>query len=104
MYLMNYLVYELRPYGLVEERPATPEPPPDSDLSAEPWTYFGNETEEANKLLEEGMLLRFDHDYEYNDDNPDEEESDTETPTQSEDDSENEMPPESISEKILNGS
>nr|CAH0099549.1 unnamed protein product [Daphnia galeata] len=38
MYLLEYLIYKLRPYGLEpEDRPATAGPPPDLDLTATPW-------------------------------------------------------------------
>ena len=37
MRLLDYLIYRLRPFGLVEQRPATPEPPPDLELTAKPW-------------------------------------------------------------------
>ena len=38
MYLLEYLIYKLRPYGLEpEDRPATAEPPPDLDLTETPW-------------------------------------------------------------------
>ncbi|XP_046454474.1 glycoprotein-N-acetylgalactosamine 3-beta-galactosyltransferase 1-like [Daphnia pulex] len=38
MFLLEYLIYRLRPFGLgAEDRPATAEPPPDLDLTAMPW-------------------------------------------------------------------
>ncbi|KAK4014938.1 glycoprotein-N-acetylgalactosamine 3-beta-galactosyltransferase 1 [Daphnia magna] len=38
MYLLEYLIYRLRPFGLEpEDRPATPDPSPDLDLTATPW-------------------------------------------------------------------
>ncbi len=38
MYIFDYLIYQLRPYGMpVDQRPATPEPPPDLNLTASPW-------------------------------------------------------------------
>ena len=38
MYLLEYLIYKLRPYGLEpEDRSATAEPPPDLDLTETPW-------------------------------------------------------------------
>ena len=38
MYLLEFLIYQLRPFGLEDEsRPSTPEPPPDVFLNATPW-------------------------------------------------------------------
>lgn len=44
MYVFDYLIYQLKPFGLeTDRRPATPEPPPDLDLLATPW-YAAEET------------------------------------------------------------
>ncbi len=37
MYLLDFFIYQLRPFGLADQRPATPEPPPDVELTAIPW-------------------------------------------------------------------
>lgn len=37
MYLLDMFLYQIRPFGIVEKRPATPEPPPDLELTASPW-------------------------------------------------------------------
>jgi hypothetical protein len=38
MYIYDYLIYQLRPYGIpADQRPAIPEPPPDLNLTALPW-------------------------------------------------------------------
>ncbi len=47
MYLFDYLIYQLRPFGVADQRPATPEPPPDVELTATPWTG-PNETSSLN--------------------------------------------------------
>lgn len=43
MRLLDFFFYKIRPYGIVDHRPATPEPPPDLELTATPW-YAPNET------------------------------------------------------------
>lgn len=43
MYLLDLFLYQIRPFGMVEQRPATPEPPPDLELTASPW-FVPNET------------------------------------------------------------
>jgi hypothetical protein len=43
MHLLDFFFYKIRPYGIVDHRPATPEPPPDLELTATPW-YAPNET------------------------------------------------------------
>ena len=50
MRLLDYLIYRLRPFGLVEQRPATPEPPPDLELTATPW-FVPNETVTLNASI-----------------------------------------------------
>lgn len=47
MYLFDYLIYQLQPFGVADQRPATPEPPPDVELTATPWTG-PNETSSLN--------------------------------------------------------
>nr|CAH0107413.1 unnamed protein product [Daphnia galeata] len=39
MHILDYLIYQLRPFGInqVDRRPVTPEDPPDLDLNATPW-------------------------------------------------------------------
>ncbi len=37
MYLLEMFLYQIRPFGMVDRRSATPEPPPDFDLTASPW-------------------------------------------------------------------
>ena len=41
MYALEFLIYRLRPYGTeqTEDRPSTPEPPPDLELTATPWKF-----------------------------------------------------------------
>lgn len=47
MYLLDYLIYQLKPFGLQSDnRPVTPEPPPDVDLTATPW--FVTDQQEGN--------------------------------------------------------
>ncbi len=43
MHLLDFFLYKIRPYGIVDHRPATPEPPPDLELTATPW-FAPNET------------------------------------------------------------
>lgn len=45
MYLFEYFIYQLKPYGFESEnRPITPEPPPDLALNATPWIATDNST------------------------------------------------------------
>lgn len=45
MYIFDYLLYQLRPFGMrADQRPPTPEPPPDLDLTAFPWFAPKDET------------------------------------------------------------
>jgi hypothetical protein len=37
MRLLDFFLYQIRPYGIDDQRPNTPEPPPDLDLTASPW-------------------------------------------------------------------
>ena len=37
MHLLDFFFYKIRPYGIVDHRPATPGPPPDLELTADPW-------------------------------------------------------------------
>lgn len=37
MRLLDFFLYQIRPFGIVDQRPSTPEPPPDLDLTASPW-------------------------------------------------------------------
>lgn len=37
MRLLDFFLYQIRPYGIDDQRPSTPEPPPDLDLTASPW-------------------------------------------------------------------
>ena len=47
MHLLDNLIYRIRPVGQVEKRPATPEPPPDLELTATPW-FAPNEADPLN--------------------------------------------------------
>lgn len=52
MYLMEYLLYQLRPYGTeAESRPATPEPPPDLNLTATPWSFPDEDTNDTTTAV-----------------------------------------------------
>ncbi|XP_046454590.1 glycoprotein-N-acetylgalactosamine 3-beta-galactosyltransferase 1-like isoform X2 [Daphnia pulex] len=45
MRILDYLIYQLRPFGIpADGRPAMPDPPPDSNLTATPWFASNNET------------------------------------------------------------
>lgn len=46
MYALEFLIYQLRPYGMakLESRPSTPEPPPDLELTATPWDMVEENT------------------------------------------------------------
>ena len=37
MRLLDLFLYQIRPFGIVDQRPSTPEPPPDLDLKESPW-------------------------------------------------------------------
>ena len=52
MHLIDFLVYHVRPYGLDETRPATPEPPPDVFLNATPWVLPPEETKKPNITIQ----------------------------------------------------
>ncbi len=58
MYLLEYLIYQLRPFGMEQEdRPLTPEPPPDLELTAMPWFVTeqqqeGNSTDGGNTNIQ----------------------------------------------------
>ncbi|XP_046455009.1 glycoprotein-N-acetylgalactosamine 3-beta-galactosyltransferase 1-like [Daphnia pulex] len=65
MHIFDYLIYQLRPYGMpADQRPATPEPPPDFNLTALPWfappdeiiTIPSTSTTEKNSVLPPTML------------------------------------------------
>jgi hypothetical protein len=65
MHIFDYLIYQLRPYGMpADQRPATPEPPPDLNLTALPWfappdeiiTIPSTSTTEKNSVLPPTML------------------------------------------------
>lgn len=44
MRLLDLFLYQIRPYGIeADQRPTTPEPPPDLNLVATPW-FIPNET------------------------------------------------------------
>ncbi|KAI9553079.1 hypothetical protein GHT06_020970 [Daphnia sinensis] len=43
MRLLDFFFYRIRPFGIVDQRPATPEPPPDLNLTASPW-FAPNDT------------------------------------------------------------
>lgn len=45
MYVYDYFLYQLRPFGMkADQRPSTPEPPPDLNLTAFPWFAPREET------------------------------------------------------------
>ncbi len=51
--MLDLFFYQIRPFGIDDQRPATPEPPPDSSLTATPW-FAPKETTAAkttNKTL-----------------------------------------------------
>lgn len=57
MYLMEYLLYQLRPYGMkAESRPNTPEPPPDLNLTATPWIVPDSNTNEITQQTPVNVL------------------------------------------------
>jgi glycoprotein-N-acetylgalactosamine 3-beta-galactosyltransferase len=37
MRMLDFFLYQIRPFGIDDRRPATPEPPPDLNLTASPW-------------------------------------------------------------------
>ncbi|XP_057381452.1 glycoprotein-N-acetylgalactosamine 3-beta-galactosyltransferase 1-like [Daphnia carinata] len=43
MRLLDFFFYQIRPFGIVDQRPATPEPPPVINLTATPW-FAPNDT------------------------------------------------------------
>ena len=49
MRLLDFFFYKIRPYGIVDNRPATPEPPPDLELTATPW-FAPNETDNVGGI------------------------------------------------------
>ena len=60
MHIFHYFIYQLRPYGMpADKRPATPEPPPDLNLTAFKWfapkddntTLSNLKTNETNSVL-----------------------------------------------------
>ena len=60
MHIFHYFIYQLRPYGMpADKRPATPEPPPDLNLTAFKWfapkddntTLSNLKTNETNPVL-----------------------------------------------------
>jgi glycoprotein-N-acetylgalactosamine 3-beta-galactosyltransferase len=65
MYILDYLIYQLRPFGIqIDQRPSVPEAPPDFNLTATPWfasNVTSNETtskkNEQQKTLIKCMLI-----------------------------------------------
>ena len=43
MRMLDFFFYQIRPFGIDDRRPGTPEPPPDLNLTATPW-FAPNET------------------------------------------------------------
>ena len=37
MRMLDFFFYQIRPFGIGDQRPATPEPPPDFNLTETPW-------------------------------------------------------------------
>jgi hypothetical protein len=58
MHLLDFFFYKIRPYGIVDHRPATPEPPPDLELTATPWlapnetTHIGGIPQNRNAAID----------------------------------------------------
>nr|CAH0107414.1 unnamed protein product [Daphnia galeata] len=58
MHLLDFFFYKIRPYGIVDHRPATPEPPPDLELKATPWlapnetTHIGGIPQNRNAAID----------------------------------------------------
>ena len=62
MYILDYLIYELRPFGInqVDRRPVTPEAPPDLDLTATPW-FAPNNNVTSNETTTGKFILQILH-------------------------------------------
>ena len=58
MHLLDFFFYKIRPYGIVDHRPAIPEPPPDLELTATPWlapnetTHIGGIPQNRNAAID----------------------------------------------------
>jgi hypothetical protein len=48
MRMLDFFFYHIRPFGIHDQRPATPGPPPDLNLTATPW-FAPKETTAAGK-------------------------------------------------------
>jgi hypothetical protein len=62
MHIFDYLIYQLRPYGMpADQRPSTPEPPPDLNLTASPWFAPPDEVTEQQIVSINTIPLNFVH-------------------------------------------
>ncbi|XP_046455013.1 glycoprotein-N-acetylgalactosamine 3-beta-galactosyltransferase 1-like [Daphnia pulex] len=62
MHIFDYLIYQLRPYGMpADQRPSTPEPPPDFNLTASPWFAPPDEVTEQQIVSINTIPLNFVH-------------------------------------------
>ena len=62
MHIFDYLIYQLRPYGMpADQRPATPEPPPDLNLTALPWFASSDEVTTQQTISSDTIPLHFMH-------------------------------------------
>lgn len=52
MYVLDYLIYHLRPFGIANRLTGTAPPPPDKDLMATPWSGPTEEDERRKKLAD----------------------------------------------------
>jgi hypothetical protein len=49
MYVLEYLIYHLKPFGIQNQLQGTAAPPPDHDLKATPWAGPSDWSENKNK-------------------------------------------------------
>lgn len=54
MRMLDLFFYHIRPFGIDDQRPATPGPPPDLNLTATPW-FAPNETITAGKTTNQTL-------------------------------------------------
>ncbi|EFX84206.1 hypothetical protein DAPPUDRAFT_315134 [Daphnia pulex] len=61
MRILDYLIYQLRPFGIpADGRPAMPDPPPDSNLTATPWFASNNETTATDPTTNNTSSMEYD--------------------------------------------